>query len=730
MAYSARSCAKNVRRSSHKKKTVLIPRMMIFLPAVLLYYELLFKLFGGTDWTFRGTLYLLFFTLSSGLLLYALCSVFNRKINRAMVLGVLTVFPLIYLVEFFLKRTFGFYYSIADIFANTEQVAGSYSGSMLIIVASGWYMLLLYFLPLILFALFGRFFVSADRALFGHRIVAFGGCVAAFLIALFGVLTATTAPVGQFTDKGYYRSQFSADNAIPRFGLLTSLRLDIQYSLFGVPAEAKGDIGQDVGNISINKPVSGSQGPISFDPNIFSNSSSDPSVVVPQGDNVLDIHFTALMAGETDATIKEMHQYFSNQTPTAKNRYTGMFKGKNLIYIVAEAFSPYVIDKQRTPTLYQLASTGIVTTQYYQPCWGESTSGGEYSALLGQIPSRKNEKEKGLSMYLGRNNNWYYSIGNVLSRQGYLSLAFHNNTYDYYDRDETHNNLGYQYYGKLNGLMGRTFVGSYFNRFTQIAERVDGNKAFLDGTVSNGLDTDMIDTTLPLYIDKEPFHVYYLTMSGHNNYTMSNSKAKKYASFVQGLNYSDTVKAYLAYQMELEFALQSLIQQLEAAGKAENTVICLTADHYPYGLDDGAFGNTQNYTGELMGKSSYSVAERDQSALLLWCKGMQPVLVQKPCSSIDVLPTLLNLFGVEYDSRVLPGKDILSSSESLVVFADYSWITEKGHYNKGTFTPYVDFASTEEIKQYVKELSAKAKDQVNYSRYIRQKDYYDILFGN
>lgn len=710
-------------------KAPLIPRMLLFLPAVLLYYELVFKLFGGTEWSFRSAFVTVFFTLSAGALLYLLCSVFSRKVNRRIVLGVLSVLPVVYLIEFFLRRAFGFYYSISDILSQGDQVAGSYSGSIITIVASGWYVVVLFFVPLAVFAMVGRYFVPAEKALKGHRILSAAAFVLTYLIAMLTTVTATSATLGEITLKGAYHSHFSADTAMPRFGLLTTLRLDIKYMIFDIPAEEAGDVGTDEdfeigGETSSSKPI------FSVDPGDFSNPSSGGEYI-PQGDNVLDINFSALLAGESDATVKKMHEYFANQTPTEKNRYTGMFEGKNLIFVVAEALSPYAIDPERTPTLYRLATSGVVTTNYYQPCWGQSTSGGEYSALLGQIPTRKNEKEKGLSMYLGRNNNWYYSMGNVLSRAGYLSLAFHNNTYDYYDRDETHDNLGYQYYGKLGGLMGRTFTGNYQNRFESIVERIEGKKAYLDGTVSNGIDVDMIDTTLPLYIDKEPFNIYYLTMSGHNPYTMGNKKTQKYLSYVQNLPYSDIVKAYLAYQMELETAMASLVQQLEAAGKAENTVICLTADHYPYALDNNAFGNTQDYTGELMGKSSYTIAERDQSVLILWNKGMQPVLVEKACSSIDVLPTLLNLFGVEYDSRLLPGKDILSAAEGAVVFVDYSWVTDKGHYVKGKFYPAegAGFANQDEIKQYVKETDAALKKQVEYSRYIRQKDYYDIIFG-
>ena len=53
---------------------------------------------------------------------------------------------------------------------------------------------------------------------------------------------------------------------------------------------------------------------------------------------------------------------------------------------------------------------------------------------------------------------------------------------------------------------------------------------------------------------------------------------------------------------------------------------------------------------------------------------MKSVTVDKVGMSIDVLPTVLNLFGMEYDSRLLMGSDILSSCSGLVIYNDRSWI--------------------------------------------------------
>lgn len=101
----------------------------------------------------------------------------------------------------------------------------------------------------------------------------------------------------------------------------------------------------------------------------------------------------------------------------------------------------------------------------------------------------------------------------------------------------------------------------------------------------------------------------------------------------------------------------------------------------------------------------------------------EPIKVEKIGSSLDILPTVLNLFGVEFDSRLLIGRDILSDSDPLVIFSDRSFITNKGRYNAitGEFVPN----SGEEIEEdYVKEINNVIYKKYQMSRLILENDYY------
>src|SRR5690606_21283221 len=123
-----------------------------------------------------------------------------------------------------------------------------------------------------------------------------------------------------------------------------------------------------------------------------------------------------------------------------KNEYTGMFKGKNLILITAEGFSPYAVHKELTPTLYMMQENGFKFTDFYTPLWGVSTSDGEYVACTGLLP-----KEGVWSFYKSAKNYMPFCMGNQLKSVGYNTYAYHNHYYDYYFRNESHPNMGYIY---------------------------------------------------------------------------------------------------------------------------------------------------------------------------------------------------------------------------------------------------------------------------------------------
>ena len=191
---------------------------------------------------------------------------------------------------------------------------------------------------------------------------------------------------------------------------------------------------------------------------------------------------------------------------------------------------------------------------------------------------------------------------------------------------------------------------------------------------------------------------------------------------VKSLPYSEKAKSYLAANIELDKAVGKLLEKLEEAGKLEDTVIVISGDHFPYGLTLGEINEISKYKRD-------NVFEKYHMPLLIWSGSMrEPIKVDKLGSSLDILPTVLNLFGVEFDSRLLMGRDILSDSDPLVIFSDRSFITDKGRYNAVTG----EFTKNEEVEVeegYIEKINNIIYKKYKMSRMILENDYYRKVFN-
>ena len=426
--------------------------------------------------------------------------------------------------------------------------------------------------------------------------------------------------------------------------------------------------------------------------------------------NVFDIDYENLDDTGFDERCKNVNEYVASRTPSNKNDYTGLFKGKNLILICAEAYSHYVINEELTPTLYRLTNNGFRFTDFYVPSWGGSTTSGEFAFLNGIIP---NDAADSMKNTIGRN--MCFSMPRVLKREGYNTGAYHNGNFRYYDRHLTHcEQEGFDYYlAHGNGL-----------------EEIAGNWP---------TDEEMIEKTLDTYYDKEPFCMYYMTISGHAFYNDSSNykviKNIKKVKEVHGDKYPDQVNNYICYQLYLEEALHTLISNLEKYNLLDNTVICMVADHYPYGLNAASFTDGTNYISHLYEISDLNQFNLDKSMPIIWSYSLENEhkdlvkTIDAPSSSIDLLPTLLNLFGASYDSRLIAGRDVFSDEEPFVVYNSGSYITNRGRYSKLTnkFTSYDGNAVS---KEYIEEYKEKARNLILFSAYITYADYYNYVFTN
>ena len=659
------------------KKRSLWP--LFFFPMALLYHELLLHAFDRTILFWDTPLvYILLFSAAGGFLLSALVDILPRRAAHIVTYALCVFWTVLTCIEYCCKSYFKSYWGLSFITQMTGNVVGNFFSTMLEIIFGRIVFILLSFLPLVLLIILRRRLLPGKTLSVRCRVMA---------LAVFAVCQAVgSALCYTGEDRADYTYNYVTDYAVPRFGLAATIRLEAQYAIFGLP---------DAPVIQVDEPV--------------------PDEPVVYDYNKMELDFTATSDLVGGSTLENMHNYFSSKTASQQNEYTGMFKGKNLIQITAEAFSPYVISKELTPTLYKLTHEGFVFTNYYQPGWGQSTTGGEFAHMTGIIPTWVNGN---LSFYASHQDYMPFALGNQFRALGYTTVAYHNNSYTYYNRHLTHPNLGYDYYGQGNGLT-LTVPGWPYS------------------------DLEMMELTAPAYIEDyvntgKPFHAYYMSVSGHANWGWGNAMSAKNreAAVAAYPNASQPVQGYIAANLELEYALTYLLEQLEAAGIADDTVICMTADHYPYAL----VTDEVDYYQELSGKQDSELdISRYKNTWLLWSGSMESsVTVNTPCSAIDILPTVSNLFGLEFDSRLMSGHDVFAQNYTasqastcmpLVILPTnrgYSWITAAGTYDAKTrtFTPNPGITVADD---YVKTVSSLIDAKYSYARQLIQYDYAGVV---
>ena len=626
--------------------------------------EIIFKALMFHKINLSSLMYTILFSIPIISFLTIVTNLTKKKISKIIYYVTSVLITLLFLFQYIFYKLFSVTFSF-----HTIGLAGQAADFKNIIVDS----IKMYYGPIILLLLpliivlvakrFVNFYAFRKKALIlSIFVLAFSICVS--------YLSLVPGKNKLYSAYSLYYKVNDPEKNIDKFGLLTAMRIDIKRVVFGFNEKIVAG-----GNL-INKPNKNGEKEITY--------------------NVTNIDFDSLKANEKNSNVKNLYDYFASSSPSNQNDYTGYFKGKNLIFILAEGFNSIAVSEELTPTLYKLSHNGFVFNNYYSPVF-LSTTGGEFQATTGLIPTQEI-----LKVWKSRMPKISYALGHEFNKLGYNVNAYHNWTYTYYQRDKTMKTLGYdKYLGCGNGIqkeMSCKWLPS---------------------------DVDLMNVSVPKYIDSENFMTYYISVSGHAPYNFGggNSIAKKNKSLVSNLPYSDAVKAYLATQIEFDRSIETLIKKLEESGKLDDTVIVITGDHYPYTLTTDEVNQISSYKRD-------DVVEINRSNLIIWNNTMtEPVIVDKVGSQIDVLPTVLNLFGIEYDSRLIIGKDILSDYPGLAVFSNRSWVSDKGTY----FSKSKKFEAKEGQTiedNYVNNMNVEVANRFTISGQIINNNIYKKILGD
>ena len=619
---------------------------------------------GAVFHSFGVRIYALGFTLSAALLVTLVLS-FLRKGRFGAEILLTAVLTLLYGSQIVYHFIFGTLYSAAMVSQGGEAMTNFWR-ELLAAMGDHFPWLVALLVPLAL-RIFLRKGLKGELRAKG-RIVLLALAVALFALTRAGIRQTGTE---MFSDEDYYRSgEIATNQNVQRFGLLTTIRLELtrhaktEEQDYYIPEETQGE-----------------------------NLAQEPAEVKY---NVMDIDFDALNALTEDKKLLAINDYCSKVTGTNQNEYTGMLKDYNLIVMCAESFSPAAIDKDLTPNLYKLTQQGIIFNNYYNT-FPNTTTDGEYALMQGLYPDAGRSKAVS-SLYASRNNYLPFTLGNAFqSQRGVESFGYHNYRGSYYGRSESHPNMGYTM--KFAGD-GMTFTTNW-----------------------PASDLEMMEQSVDDYIGKEPFHAYYMTFSGHYKYDIgTNEMAKRNWDQVKDLPYSsNAIKAYLSCNIEFDKAIGYLMERLEQAGVADRTAIVIAGDHFPYGLKDSEYAELIGH--DIDGFSKY------KSTLIFWVGGLEKnIVVDEYCCNVDVLPTILNLWGFEYDSRLLAGTDVFSDGTHAAVLVDKSFLTDKVWFNASTGEIRYQVPESEIPEEYVENMNQLIATRFSISADILNTAYYNFVF--
>ncbi|MDD4406819.1 MAG: LTA synthase family protein [Bacilli bacterium] len=392
-----------------------------------------------------------------------------------------------------------------------------------------------------------------------------------------------------------------------------------------------------------------------------------------------DYFWNELISNESNNNYNNLNKYFINREITPKNEYTGLFEGKNLIVILMESANEIVINEELFPNIYKLYSEGISFRNNYSPRNSCSTGNNEMTVITGLYTINNT-----CTANTYKSNTYYQSLFNHFNNTGYSTSSYHDYAEFYYSRRIIHPNMGSQVYRNASDLG---------IKWSALYEEWPS-------------DVDLIEKSVPYFINDEKFMTFLISVTSHQPYSVDSEYGNKNLDRLTQYNYNKPIKRYLSKILELDAAIGLLMQKLEESGKLNDTVIVLFGDHYPYGISNKYLDEIMNY--DLINN------EVDRTPLIIYNSEKEAQQISKYTSLIDLAPTILNLFNMNYDPRLYLGNDVFSDYDDRVIFADGSWQNKNGFYSStnGKFINSINNDNTYNNEELI---------QINYEINLKQK---------
>lgn len=357
---------------------------------------------------------------------------------------------------------------------------------------------------------------------------------------------------------------------------------------------------------------------------------------------------------EDPEELEFLKQSYSDKSPHAENQYTGIFEGKNVIFLQLEGIDTWLLNETDMPTLYSMKKNSIVFDNHYSYyTGGGSTFNSELAVTTGFITPISYTKNP----YAFNTNYFPYSLANQLKKNGYRVNAFHMNSGEYYMRNLNYKNWGYDnYYSLMDD-------GDYKDASYQLDRELIENELFYN----------------KMFKQKQPFMNYVISFTNHTPFSLDSKTAKLLTQKVYGdedvpnMSEEEVSKFFAS---ETDYMISLMLEALEENDLIDNTVIVAFADHYLYTINDKTVLDKYKTTDNNL---------INHTPFFIWSKDMGERHVAKVNSQLDILPTVLNLLGIEYNDNYYIGRDIFDNAYTgYVFFSDYSWYDGRNYVEYGT----------------------------------------------
>ena len=248
--------------------------------------------------------------------------------------------------------------------------------------------------------------------------------------------------------------------------------------------------------------------------------------------------------------VEYIDEYFETHTKEhLDNEYTGIFEGKNLIFIVGESYDEIALSEELTPNIFKLKTEGLDFVNHYTPVYPRTTCDTEIFFNTGLIPSISN----GPTCYVYNQNSYTNSLPELFNNRDYETKALHSNDSDFYTRDIVYEGFGYD-----------EFLG-----------REDLDLSLTDMRYDSVFESKAIDEMVSV---DNSFFSFVITLSGHSPYSMENLAVEKNIQLVEN-HYGDSIpssiKNFIATQLEIDIFVGNLLADLETRNILDDTVIII-----------------------------------------------------------------------------------------------------------------------------------------------------------